>query len=366
MENHEFDQALRDFVTAAKLPYAPLQWERMAERLDAHGDSPNPIVRQQIIPFLPWTMSTAAACLLFTTVWLMSKFQSELPVANHYTVEQRTAPVAPPEVEAETAIGLTPPQRTIPSSVSNIPARKAPVSAQAPLAAALEIEPRSQSVASDSTPYSQNVTVEKPQTVAKVNPFILHPDLPEEEPRPEGRKTAFGVHGGYNIGEYKNNFTVGVNIKQKLGKRLNRETGIAVVSGPTETFREGGSFATAGANPSFTRTSEVATTNLTYLQAAPSLNYRIYRGLSAGGGVDAQRLLSKNPQTVTLNSFGDTEESDAQAEWDFGLTARMDVQVVKKLRAGMMYRESVHRISKGPQNLAGRNYLLLQLSYTIY
>src|SRR6187200_3100654 len=99
MENHEFDQALRDFVTAAKLPYAPLQWERMAERLDAHGDSPKPIVRQQIIPFFPWTMSTAAACLLFTTVWLMSKFHSELPVAKHYSVEQRSVPVAPPPIE---------------------------------------------------------------------------------------------------------------------------------------------------------------------------------------------------------------------------------------------------------------------------
>jgi long-subunit fatty acid transport protein len=195
-------------------------------------------------------------------------------------------------------------------------------------------------------------------------------DLPQEEEQKQlERKMAYGVNGGYNLGKGEGNFTVGVNVRRKLSKRLALETGIAYVSGSNTSHQETveTSNLTPGTPAGFNVTSvtyEPVKNSVHYLQAAPSLNYQVLPGFSAGGGVDAQRLLTKASKAISTNNIGEPES--AQPQWDFGVTARMDYQVIKRLKAGVMYRESVGAVSKQASQTAKRNYLLMQLSYTIF
>jgi hypothetical protein len=233
------------------------------------------------------------------------------------------------------------------------------------LAAMPGVSPTVPATVADSTPGHVITGAVKSEQVVKHDQSPPSFFLPVEKERKLSTdpKTAFGVNGGYNIGNAKNNFTLGVTVKRKLSDRLNLETGIAFVSGAYETYHEvqpGPGTVIIGTVKEYEATSN----KLLYLQAAPSLSYRLYRGLSAGGGVDAQRLLGKSSNAVMLNSLG--TQTAAQPQWDFGLTARMDYQVVKKLRAGVMYRESIRAVTKNAPEAARRNYLLLQLSYTIF
>jgi len=369
MKNREFDNALRDFTQDSKLPYDPLQWERMAQRLEAHERTLNPLPARRIIAFYPALATVAAACLLIIAAWYLSKSPSENQIAPQQSITQNAAPIAPSQTPDE--------HQTIPAGEpqKRVPAERPPHAEQdnsgklpqRQLAAAAEVNIPTPPTITDSTSADNALNKPtKPEQIARVYPSISSLPKPEQDEAEnkshEPRKLAFGVNGGYNIGSQKNNFTVGVNVKRRLGSRLHLETGLALVSGSYETFSQG-RFMNMGTGAVATKSVERATNRLLYLQAAPSLNYRVYRGLSAGGGVDAQRLLGNNAEIVSVNSMGD---ETTQPQWDFGLTARMDVQIVKKLRAGMMYRESVGSISKSAADAAGRNYLLLQLSYTIY
>jgi hypothetical protein len=103
-----------------------------------------------------------------------------------------------------------------------------------------------------------------------------------------------------------------------------------------------------------------------FVQAAPVLMYRVVGGLSAGGGVDAQRRVSANPGTreTYLSTFS-ANTLPALPEWDFGLALRADYRLTQRLRFGVQYRESVKATSAKGNSTTGRNYWLLQAGYQI-
>ncbi len=366
-------------MTNSKLPYDPDQWARMASRLDAHYGVPQPSARRSIIPLLPWAGIAVAACLAVLAAVYLPR-QETMPSTT--VAREMSAPRSPSPATNE-----MPQQAFQPPAITALPARSVPSAARR--TGSQQIAARRDEVrpAVDETLAAAGGTREEMATPTPEADYTSAPQAadrprianrlpattlltqPEREDDVETKKQrlAFGVNGGYNIGQAKNNFTVGVSVKRNLGNRLQLETGLALVSGSQETTHrmvpanayDGQSI---GASMEAREPIQVASRHM-YLQAAPTLSYRIYKGLSAGGGVDAQRLLGTN---VNGTAMGIASESGTQPQWDFGLTARMDVQVAKKLRAGMMYRESMRAVSKGAYAGSKRNYLLVQLSYTLF
>jgi len=372
MDNQEFDHALRNIMTGSKLPYNAAQWNRMNARLDAHYGAPSLLTRNRVLPLIRWTSLAVAACLFVLAAIYIQKPGSPagesatltkaviVPAIDDSPKMQDQEPAIPPTNNA--TLTPAPPIKDLAQTSRGASAKPfhetATATTHVPARASIVIPAKSDSSTQAFTKKDQ-IAFEKPL----VTKFSLHE--PEEDAPSAKDKIAFGVNGGYNIGRAKNNFTVGVTVKNKLGNRLVLETGLALVSGAYESHRPTGGVGFDNLSiASSARTYEPVANRLMYLQAAPSLSYRIYKGFSAGGGVDAQRLLGNNEKSVALNSIG--EQTASQPQWDFGLTARMDVQVARKLRAGMMYRESMRAITKGPTESAGRNYLLLQLSYTLF
>jgi hypothetical protein len=377
MKNREFDDALREFVKGSGLPYDPGQWERMAQRLTAYENAQKPALipapaRRRAVPFYRWTAAAAAACLVVMAALYFDREPVATDAGHPFAHRQPPTPDKPAayadvkQPEAEIAA----PAETRPAAPANVrraPVDIAPSPAPAPAPAAAVIA--AQQAPADSTPRIARDEAIRPEKKVRYEQPL--PGFPQEDDpeTPAERKLAFGVNGGYNIGGAKNNFTIGVTVNRKLGSRLHLETGIALVSGTSETYQafmvadrsQTGNLTSAAA---YTTEYQAETSPLFYLQAAPTLNYRIFKGISAGGGVDAQRRLGNYAQTTTWNKLG--APGPVQPQWDFGLTARVDFRVVKKLRAGMMYRESIGAITKGAAEAARRNYLLLQLSYIIF
>jgi hypothetical protein len=387
MDNHEFDSALKDYVKSSELPYDGLQWDKMASRLKAHEERkvlPLPVpATGKAVPVYKWAAMAAAACMLVMLGWYINDLQDK----TDYTAKTETTPINNNTNNSANATGDTEPKPTEEASATG----KAEAIARTTRNAA-----QYRSAAQSSKPEriivpliggaqtADTITRQKVEApvIASGNTPVKHQqapvsnntlpsfELPQEEERQQTeRKMAYGVNGGYNIGNGKGNFTVGVNVQRKLSKKLLFETGIAYVSGTNKTYE--GRLSTSvehdanGFTSAVTRTSyEPVSNDLHYIQAAPSLSYMVVPGLSAGGGVDAQRLLTKTSESIQINSLGEQEPS--QPQWDFGVTARMDYQVIKKLKAGVMYRESVGAVSKGGGNAAKRNYLLMQLSYTLF
>jgi hypothetical protein len=388
MEDREFDSALRDFVNQSELPYNPKQWDRMAKRLNVYESRKViPVVRRPLAanPVYKWGAMAAAACLLVGLGWYIkgvhdgSDYNAYKQPASVNEVINTTKDAT---IQTQKATETIPAQTQATASVPHrpaVPGRKVHPNTPAPVIATAEkpvispIVPASEPPETRSTTISAPVTTATPVTASQFSgnkSISLGNDWqPEQEAKPD-RKMAYGVNGGYNFRSGKNNFTVGVMVKRKLSKRLNLETAVAVVGGSNEThetlvtttYAQG---VLPGQMIATTTTSyEPVTNNLLYLQAAPSLNYQLFSRFSAGGGADAQRLLTGTSKTIAISRVG--AEEPAQPQWDFGLTARMDYQVFRKLKAGLMYRESVGAISNTTSDAAKRNYLLMQLSYTIY
>lgn len=395
MENHEFDNALRDFVNSSEIPYDAAAWQSMSQRLHAHEGNKSVPPAVRIIPFRKWAAAGIAACLLVMAGWYLKELQPNVhmdatlsrkgdvlhqkqqPTSDklydtiNETLEEPTASVSKTEKAARvpgraSAIRTALPPESSPGVQAVIPAGAYPIDTQA-LAAG--------------NPAVSDVTVTNSSSPQKKTyiPYGLLPEseLPGGDERvPVSRKMAYGISGGYNIGSGQNNFTVGVNVRRTVSRHLHFETGLALVGGTNKSYEQqtqmmlvptpnpGTGIGVSSIDTQFVTVFEQVNNNLLYLQAAPALSYELFKGFSAGGGVDVQRLLSSADKSVSINSVG--REVRSQPQWDFGVTARMDYQLAKKLRSGVAYRESIGGITKGTSGAAKRSYLLVQLSYTLF
>ena len=371
MEQPEFDSALRQVMERDSLPYEPLQWTQMAARLDAHANAQQPLSAGRVIPRYRWLRMAAAACVV--AALLLVARRSLLP-SNDKTDRLAAPPIAAQHPESLRKPAA--PDNAMPTNhaVAGHSINKALLHLSSkswmdthPVAAtAKEISAAHGTGPSAPAPQPADIAaaVITPATHSRINGTGLTGDEAHYA-EPATRKTAVNLLGGYNFGHAKNNFTVGITVRRKLGSRLQLETGLALVSGGYATHHiSSAPSGTPGMSIGTTPQYESGTNQLLYLQAAPSLSYRLYKGVSAGGGLDAQRLLSNPSQAVGLDNTG--QEITRQPGWDFGLTGRMDIQLAKKLRAGVMYRESIRTIASHTDEAADRNYLLLQLSYAIF
>jgi hypothetical protein len=373
MEESQFDKTLRDFVAGSELPYDAAQWSRLAERLKGDEDK-----KAVVLPLVPqaersttryWLlMPAAAACLVLVFLWLGKK--GSVPLLNHpmpastagTTRAQSTAPLdSAPALSTEKATPSAHPFiRREENRSNNIPeAYMAVNSIDTSAAVVAATVPSDKPIVDTST--GKKVAVAAKSEQPRIDSRIPAQDEIDDFGRDRrNKKLAFGVLGGYNMGDAKGAFTLGVSMQKPLGGRLQLETGLTVVSGAYETYREVRQQPGPGIQG---KEYEETSNRLLYLQAAPTLGYKLTKTLSAGAGVDAQRLLSSAASAMVLDAKG--KETVPQPLWDFGLTAKLDYQLLSRLKAGLTYRKSLQS-TNGGSGAAARDYLQVQMGYLIF
>lgn len=380
MDNQAFDEALRNVAAEVELPYDSEAWRGITQRLDAYEKS------RKVVPM--WKRFSASAR------WAAAAMLAGIALMAAWMLHPGEAPTQPGQTVAVQS-----------------PGNPMTLAAKNSLAAGVAVESASAQDARQtaSTPFLYNrnrpFVAASPQATAQLNlppqgsPALPPAKMPEEaqpflEAQPEAetpvaraeqpavrydvapkdasvwsfRKPVFDINGGYSLGAANTGFALGVSVKKPISSRLGFEAGVAVLSGAHTSYTavppvySTGGPGVAGILADTAYTPVIA--RLVYLQVSPTLSYRLYKGLSAGGGPDAQRLLGDPGRTASVTASG--AETAPQPEWDFGLAVRADYAFSRKLRFGVQYRESVRATASGGREAAGRNYLLLQLGYTLF
>lgn len=392
MEPDHFDQSLRDIAASGDVPYQPALWEDLARRLDAHEKTAvvaAPRLPQRRIR-LALPAAAAAACIAVALgTWLAirpeEKDTKRSNPADRAVIASAPAATHPPVRVPASPVPEQRPEAGAPSRVRHLaaPGRRLALRSTGTQVAATSLSVAA-TLAADTTPPVRSAATATATASGPSAPpsggSLAGNSAAASAPDPY-RALALDLTGGYNVGSGRNAFTVGVSVKRSLGRRLRIEAGLAVVSGSYSRQQKGflqagggGAYSpsmTSGVPSNSTPTSnsttpvqqqEAETTEpLIYLQAAPSLNYQVTNRLSAGAGVDVQRLLTNTPASLNLSTDG-----ALQPRWDFGLTGRVDFQVLPRLKTGLLYRAGLGGIAEGQGPVERRNYLLLQLGYTVF
>ncbi len=383
MQENLFDNALRDYLDDGELPLEEQEWSALSTRLDAHQQIGK---AKKIVPFYYWMLPVAAML-----SWLIVRYNGSDHSKNT---------VVPFSKNTSELAANQPSKTAVPSSVPVITATTQQTTVISSKATHLQktnkqIIPSgtNQSLTQEEvafTPAAATDTLSKsPATITFLNPPKQNnqrfDDPVYEEPERKTQKINIGINGGYNVGsQAKNDFTLGMAFRKSLGKRLRFEANVAVLTGGYSSYQTTVPSATSGSSvtppsnnsadgngptgvgvgsavgPSYAQ----GTNYLFYMQASPTVSYELLPGLSAGGGPDIQRLLSSSDKAIITNSQGMREYT--QPDWDFGLAARMDYQINRKLRTGIVYRNSLRATSSNELETARRRYMLVQLSYSIF
>ncbi len=380
-EQLPFDKALRDFVAGSELPYDAAQWERLRSRLDGKRETLVPVIPVgRRMPLYRVLLPAAAACLAVAVIWigrdggaLRNGEKGAAAVAN----KAENISGGPIDTSAALVLATTSGKQPI-AATSLTPAPEINAQHHSPNFVTPQ-GPLFHVAGKDSfgdlsrtrfgmTKVAAGTFPEQPSSIPKESfadssaktSFAILPKVTESSPRPQinlahegldndavkpasGGRVALGIVGGYNVGDAKGAFTVGVSVQKPLGGRVQLETGLALVSGAYQTYRQGppSTSSIPGIGTVTTPTFEETSSRLLYLQAAPTLAYHITAALSAGAGVDAQRLLSSATNAVVLDANGST--LTPQPLWDFGVIGKLDYRLAARLKAGLTYRKSLQK-----------------------
>lgn len=397
MNNQAFDEALQRIVAEEKLPYSDNAWQKVSARLDAHAGKKKKVF--PLTPALRWAAAAMLAALAVGAGWMLRGEREASGGSGIGTVVQQSSgttklekhEIPTPmisEGSTETPAAATannvqklqrsraPELRNIPSENNNIaPSNKLPQSAPE------LINPTIAKVEEAPPPILKEGLPKPRQAQPSRMPSIVFAADGEDAATPTVvRRTVFDINGGFGSGAQRATFALGVAVKKSLSDRLQFEGGLAVVSATNfdaPSSRSSNDAFVPNPNEPGIGTSNLQSVEPTpaeetraafaYLQASPTVSYRIYKGFSAGGGPDAQRLLTAAERGVSAFNAAGVESAAPQPEWDFGLAARADYNVSERLRLGVLYRESIRATnSRSTRKAAGRDYFLVRLSYALF
>lgn len=193
-----------------------------------------------------------------------------------------------------------------------------------------------------------------------------------DEQEKKSKKISLNLTGGLNYGSANAGYAVGGNAMASISRKFYVEGDIAFINGSRSTTTTnyynagetpGNGFTTGSVNavkaPVYESINHSRTTN--YLQFAPAVGYRILKNMSIGVGADIERLLDYDAVTEATPS-GDMK---VLPEIDFGLTAKTEYRLNKRLKAGLQYREGINNVLGGGGKYVDRNYFQVQVKFNI-
>lgn len=363
MEDNQFDEALRQAMKSRVPENGQLAWEQLADRL-AHYN-PKPTRKALALPWYYWAPPMAAALLLLLLRYGHHNEPAQVIVHRQMS---HTSPTIVPDTVQRRAIYNRP---SVAVRSVNVPKTNSFKATDSSNVVVGQLPP---AIVSPSLTDPISVQEKEPpvaEHAPRTTRYITAPPNEVAKATAANRQShSFGINGGYNIGQAKNDFAFGIGFRQSLGNRLRFEANVGVISGGYATYERGvpvvgnpnppGSGVGGVIAPVYNAT----TSQLVYLQASPTVTYEVLPGLTAGGGLDLQRLLTSSSEAILLNDQGTQDAT--QPDWDLGIAAKMDYQVIKKWRVGVLYRGSFHATSVNNVSAVHRRYLMVQLSYRIF
>lgn len=368
MDNQDFDQQLRNIYDNSHLPFDAQLWDKMLKRLDDNRKSKKIVLWQKKIPlFYKPLIAIASAIIGFVFyVNLIEEPKPNKEKGNSQVKNLRNiapALIIDSSLQKKVQLGNT---NSVSVLAKTIRFRKSKESSMAIvnedtlLKNTIDLRSPIAQQALSASAYKKSVENNRGDVLVSTQDTGFANELWDNNTSKQ--PIYFNVLGGYNVNNIKNGFSLGINIKRDLHKKLRFDASLSLVGGYNKTFEQ----SDKGITPSGLDTVvyKSAFNNVFYLQASPSLSYKLYHGLYTGLGVDAQRLVSANARSIVSDSIGNVIGS--QPIWDFGITFKMDYQISNKINAGIIYRESLGGVNNIKSPSISRNYILMQMSYTIF
>ena len=369
MNNQDFDQQLRNIYDNSHLPFDAQHWDKIRERLDSDNKSKKLTLLWQkkiLLSYKPIiAIASAVIGFIFYVQIVKENRKNDTNVQVH--PQANAAPAAALTIDSSlqknVRLGKT---NSISVLAKTIEFRKSKESSIAIVnddtlsKNTIDFTPVTAQQVFNSPTSQKNIESNKRDALVSIEDIKFANELWDNNTSKQ--PVYFNVLGGYNVNNIKNGFSLGINMKRDLHKKLRFDASLSLVGGYNKTFEQ----FDRGITPSGVDTVvyKSAFNNVFYLQASPSLSYKLYHGLYTGLGVDAQRLVSANARSIVSDSIGNVIGS--QPIWDFGITFKMDYQISSKINAGIIYRESLGGVNNIKSPSISRNYILMQMSYTIF
>lgn len=403
MKANEFDKAIRRSYEQGSFEYQPSQWERMAQQLtEAEGK------KRKSLAWLPF-LSYAASVVFMVSVgaFLMRDSESRHTPAAGQSLSDRSIVLIQPEAKQEALPqnSSTPQQPALQAAIVKAPAPQPSLipQAQAPVLA-VAIPQYDERLYSGTNIVAQNA----PRTTFKAPKYIdFTSPVYEPNEREHTGKTIISVSGGLNYGAANSGYSVGFTAYRKLGENVFVEGDFAFVnnlSGKRTELVTGDAYTAsaaasssgtgvtmggaakptspsghnAAARPSaatdHTDNNVVAPTplpaapihgshyNMYYAQVTPTVGYNVFNNLSLSGGADVQRLM-QNDQLMTVSE--NVVDAKLVPNYDFGFVGKTEYAITKQLKATVYYRHGLNNAITGSDKYIDRNYLQLQLKFSI-
>lgn len=390
METKEFDALIKSKFEENDFEYNRDNWDRMLWKLEDNSRN-----NKGKAFWLTIAVGMAASLTLLAAVRLFNPS----PVNHQAQTAAKTS--ATPAPAGKTGKAAPAPQLatvTTPRKPSHIRAHiDKPVTAAVEVPEAISFVPQT-----NEHPATEQETAEKPvidlagaTEAAQVKKTRQAFDQPFYEPQLiNTRKINFSFGGGYNYGSQGSGYLVSASASKKLGGKFYLEGDLALVNNSatntsktntatagmqSETNRtpgtnnNNGGFTGSGDHPivpagdagvgEMPYSEPVISTNslsLFYVQLTPVLGYNVHKKLRVGMGADFQRLLRD-----------DIKVQDAAGNiynvpgLDLGVVGKAEIAVSNRIRTSISYREGVSNAIGRDKMYLDRDYLQIQLKYTI-
>jgi hypothetical protein len=404
MKANEFDKAIRRAYEQGSFEYQPSQWESMAQQLtEAEGK------KRKSLAWLPF-LSYAASVVFMVSIgaFLMRDSLSQHAPAAGQSLPDRSIVLVQPQANQEAlpqdnvSAQQPAPQPAVKEARSARPSLIP--QAQAPLLA-VAVPQYDERLYSGSNIVAQNA----PRTTFKAPKYIdFTSPIYEPMEREHTGKTIISLSGGLNYGATNSGYSLGFTAFRKLGENIFVEGDFAFVNNlsgkRTELATEnayadaasataqnaGATLGSGAAKPSATTHGNAAARpsaatdhtdnnvtapspvvpvpvhgshyNMYYAQVTPTVGYNVFKNLSLSGGADVQRLL-QNDQLMTVSE--NVVDAKLIPNYDFGFVGKTEYSISKQLKATVYYRHGLNNAINGNDKYVDRNYLQLQLKFSI-
>lgn len=382
MNNHMDDQ-IRDVYNGGDFEYNPKNWEALRKRLD--GDTGRKV---SLLPFL-YSWKTGVAACLVAALTLFLVWPSGQQPAQQIAQQEQTKPApatVPIKVQPAPTIAAAPATSTpgtIPAPEKQPAARVSGTGNSNPVAATV-LPPATQPVL-PATKAPQQETRETPvqlpdtRTLAdiklpeakaekeqNISSYPYFPELPEI---PQAPGNSLAVTGGFNRGASNFGFAFGLNGSTRISNRFSLEGDVAYIRNNTSSITDASdlqlnamSYALAdGTSKSTINKIELPdVSRISYLQFAPSVNYRVGK-LQLGVGADVQQMIQEgsNENVIYLKDF----DMKILPRTDVGYTGKVHYNINSKIRAGVQYREGLQ--SAIDQKYFNRRYFQFTFQFAL-
>jgi len=391
----QFDELIRQQFDQGEFDYNPRNWEKMAQRLDG-----KPGKRRRML-WLPLTAvatlsSIAASLAMIISVGTILHHQpSEKAMAvvvekntiNTRNVHvQQNAGAQPLMADANTNTILNNTSKITTPSASTFVGLQMPADNKK-----LFFKPINGVLAANvfDGPAPKIATEQKHNTGYSTGAMLYNFE-PEEENK-KAPSVMISLIGGVNHGNVSSGYMVGATAKKNLSDKVFVESDIAFSSSnatqtaqyttvttlPTTALTrnsaarngEAGKLLSAGDNtPKMANTITSTETrdnnyNLYYAQVTPAIGYNILKRISIGAGADMQHVLVDNRPAASATDPGNQKEMPL---FDMGFVGKAEYSLSKNFKAGVYYRQGVNNLITPVNKYIDRNYLQVQLKYTIF